>query len=162
MIDASDFWGSNHYGHPPLTEEMILIAESQLKVTLPASYITLLRIQNGGYTKGFAHPMKQRTTWADDHVPLHDLAGIVTDPDHRTAQNLLDTEYMTKEWGLPERQALLSGEGHWWISLDYRNCQVPSVVWLDVDNDQDIQIANTFDEFLRGLVLRTVFDPDDE
>lgn len=162
MIDPNDFWSSNHYEHPPLTDGMIGIVETRLSIQLPHSYVSLLRIQNGGYTHGFAHPMTERTTWANDHVPLNDLAGIVTDPNHRTAQNLLDTEYMTNEWGLPERQALLSGDGHWWISLDYRNSATPSVIWLNVDQEQQIQIAPTFDDFLGGLVPASHFRHDDE
>ncbi|HWL10888.1 MAG TPA: SMI1/KNR4 family protein [Planctomicrobium sp.] len=162
MIDPNNFWSSNYYEHPSITDEMIRIAESRLSIKLPASYVDLLRIQNGGYTHGFAFPMTQRTSWADDHVPLHDLAGIVIDPQHRTAENLLDTEYMTNEWGLPRRQALLSGDGHWWISLDYRNGPTPSVIRLDVECDQQVQIAQTFDDFLNGLVLQTEFGTDGE
>jgi len=111
-INIQRFWGSNHYNHPPLTDEMVETAERVLGVKLPRSLIALLRVQNGGYTAGFAHPMSCRTTWAEDHVPLEDLAGIVLDADHHTAQNLMHTGYMTEEWGLPEKQVLLSGDGH--------------------------------------------------
>ncbi|HEY1189872.1 MAG TPA: SMI1/KNR4 family protein [Gemmata sp.] len=117
-IALDQFWRSNHYEHPPLTDEMVAEAQRQLGVKLPAEYLALLRVQNGGYTYGFGFPMSRPTAWAEDHVPLHDLFGIVTDPDHRTAQNILDTAYMTQEWGLPPRQVLLTGDGHWWITLD--------------------------------------------
>lgn len=150
-IAADQFWGSNYYNHPPLTDEMVTVAERQLGVKLPTEYVALLRIQNGGYTHGFGFPMTRRTTWAEDHVPLHDLAGIVTDPEIRTAQNILKTGYMTEEWGLPPRQALLSGDGHWWLTLDYRNGDVPSVAWIDVECGEDIQVAPTFAAFLEGL-----------
>ena len=113
MIDKNDFWGSNYYNHPPLSEEVIELAESRLQVKLPGSYVDLLRVQNGGYTSGFVHPMSEPTRWSADHVPVFGLAGIVSDPDHKTTFNLLETEYMTNEWGLPERQVLLLGEGHW-------------------------------------------------
>lgn len=111
-MDINKFWGNNYYNHPSLTDEMIVKAEEILGVKLPTGLIALLKIQNGGYTLGFAHPMRQRTTWAEDHIPLTDLAGIVLDPEQRTAQNLLLTEYMTQEWGLPEKQVLLPREGH--------------------------------------------------
>jgi hypothetical protein len=151
-INHHDFWGTNFYNHPMLTDEMIAQAEATLGCQLPGELIELLRIQNGGYTKGFAHPMCQPTTWAVDHVPLPDLAGIVTDSNHRTAQNLLHSEYMTKEWGLPPKQVLLSGDGHYWITLDYRKGAVPSVAWIDVECNEDIQIAPSFAAFLTGLV----------
>jgi hypothetical protein len=137
---------------------MVVFAEESLGVQLPPEYLALLRIQNGGYTRGFIHPMTQPTTWAEDHVPLHDLAGIVIDPSITTAQNLLDTTYLTEEWGLPPRQALLSGDGHWWISLDYRRGSIPSVVWLDVEIGEDLQIAPTFAAFLKGLVPETAIE----
>ncbi len=157
-IQSDQFWGSNSYKHPPITDEMIEIAERQLEVKLPAEYIALLRIQNGGYTKGFGFPMRQRTSWSDDHVPLGDLAGIVTDPELRTTFNILETAYMTQEWGLPPRQVLLSGEGHWWITLDYRNGDVPSVAWLNVERDEDIQIAPSFAAFFDGLLPDSTFE----
>jgi len=157
-IDMREFWRSNHYSHPPITDDMIATAELQLGVRLPAEFLELLEIQNGGYTKGFAFPMSQPTSWAEDHIPLSHLAGIITDPKHKTAQNVLQTEYMTKEWGLPPKQVLLSGSGHFWITLDYRNGVVPSVAWIDVDCEEDIQVAPTFAAFLAGLVPDSNYD----
>jgi len=151
-IDPNQFWGSNYYNHPSLNDAVVEEAEKRLGVTLPPDLIALLRVQNGGYTKGFAHPMKQKTTWADDHVPLHDLAGIVTDPTHQTPLNILQTEYLTHEWGLPSKLVLLSGDGHWWITLDYRNSTVPSVAWIDVECGEDVQVARSFSDFLSGLL----------
>jgi hypothetical protein len=159
-IPTEAFWRSNYYDHPPLTDEMVLVAEEQLGVKLPADYLALLRVQNGGYTHGFAFPMTQPTTWAKDHVPLNDMTGIVTDPSIQTAQNILDTGYLTEEWGLPPRQALLSGDGHWWITLDYRRGDPPSVAWINVECGEDIPIAPTFAAFLDGLRPRSDFDPE--
>jgi hypothetical protein len=156
-----NFWASNYYEHPPLTDEMVTYAEGQLGVKLPPAYLALLRIQNGGYTQGFGYPMAQPTTWSDDHVPLNALAGIVVDPSHQTAQNLLDTAYMTDEWGLPPRQVLLSGDGHWWITLDYRNGDEPTVAWIDVECGEDVQVAPSFTEFLAGLRPESEFDVDE-
>ena len=150
-ISPERFWRSNYYNHPPLTDEMVAEAERRLGVTLPAEYLALLRVQNGGYTHGFGFLMAEPTSWAKDHVPLNDLAGIVTDPAVNTAQNILDTAYMTEEWGLPPSQALLSGEGHWWITLDYRKGAIPSVAWIDVERNQELQIAPSFAAFLDGL-----------
>ncbi len=36
----------------------------------------------------------------------------------------MDTHYMTKECGLPEKQVFLTGDGHWWIKLDYRDNEI--------------------------------------
>lgn len=157
-ISPANFWDENYYKHPPLTDEMIALAERELNVKLPAEYIALLRIQNGGYTLGFGHPMSNPTTWAEDHVPLNELAGI--DPDienEKMMQNVLWTAYMTAEWDLPPRQVLLAGDGHWWITLDYRNGDTPTVAWIDVDCNEDFQIAPSFASFLAGLRPKSEF-----
>ncbi len=159
-IDPYAFWSSNYYKHPALTDGMLAAAEAALGVRLPPPLVRLLRIQNGGYTRGFAHPMDQPTTWAADHIPLNDLAGIVTDPNHETAMNLLHTQYMTREWGLPPKQVLLSGDGHYWITLDYRKGAAPSVAWIDVECGEDLQIAPSFAAFLDGLLPSEEFDAD--
>jgi len=151
-INKNEFWGENYYNHPPLTDELLESAEKLLKVKLPERLVELLKIQNGGYTKGFAFPMNQKTTWADNHVPLSDLFGIVLDKNIRTAQNIMSTGYMTREWGLPEKQISLTGDGHWWITLDYRGGNRPSVKWIDVECEEEIQVADTFDQFIDGLV----------
>lgn len=161
-IPTEQFWGSNYYEHPPLTDEMLATAEEQLGVKLPAEYVHLLRTQNGGYTQGFAFPMAVPTAWATDHVSLDELFGVVTDPSISTAQNILETAYMTEEWGLPPRQVLLAGDGHWWITLDYRDGPKPAVRWLYVDQGEDIPIAPTFAAFLEGLVPGSQFEDDDD
>ncbi len=151
-INKNNFWDVNYYNHPPLMDDQITYTENLLKVKLPALLIELLKIQNGGYTNGFSFPMKQKTSWSENQVPLTQLFGIVTDNSINTAQNILDTEYMTKEWDLPVNQVLLCGDGHWWITLDYRKDSKPTVRWIDVDCNEDIHIADSFEDFINGLV----------
>jgi hypothetical protein len=161
-VDKNVFWRSNHYGHPPLTDEMLDLAEGALGVRLPTELIDLLRIQNGGYTEGFALPMSRATSWASDHIPLGELNGIVLDPDIDTALNLMDTAYVTAEWDLPPKQVILAGEGHYWITLDYRSGPTPSVSWIDVDSGEDFQVAECFAAFLSALVPASVYEPSKE
>jgi hypothetical protein len=156
-INKNEFWGNNYYNNPPLTDNMVSVAENILKVKLPTLFIELLKIQNGGYTKGFAYPMTVKTTWADNHVPLSELFGIVTDKAIESAHNILNTPYMIEEWGLPENQVLLNGDGHWWITLDYRKSDIPTVRWIDIECDQDIHIADNFDDFFNGLVSEDIY-----
>ncbi len=158
MIDLKNFWGANFYNNPPLTDEALAEAEASLDVRLPAEFVDLLRIQNGGYTQRFAHPMAQETSWAPDHVPLDALAGIVTGSIHDSMHNILLTEYLTQEWELPPRQVLLAGGGAYWITLDYRRGPIPTVAWIDVDCDQDMQVAESFAAFLSGLVPASAYD----
>jgi hypothetical protein len=156
-INKNDFWDSNYYNNPPLTDKMIEQAESELGVKLPDSFLDLLKIQNGGYTKGFAFPITEKTSWADNHVPLTELFGIVLEKKSNSGHNIMQTEYMVKEWGLPEKQVLLSGDGHWWITLDYRQNENPSVRWIDLECSEDIHIADSFEDFIIGLVSEDEF-----
>ena len=155
-MPPSNFWGTNYYEHPVLTDDAVVAAQAMLGVRLPLELLALLRVQNGGYTQGFAHPMTRPTTWAKDHVPLEDLAGILA-PEHPSPMNLVRTLEMTIEWGLPPNQVLLSGDGHYWITLDYRNGPEPSVAWIDVECSEDFQIAPSFSAFLEGLVPASSF-----
>lgn len=151
-INMTEFWDSNYYDNPPLTDKMIQQAENELGVILPVSFLDLLKIQNGGYTKGYAFPMIKKTTWADNHVPLTELFGIVLDKKSDSAHNIMLSGYMTQEWGLPNKQVLLTGDGHWWITLDYRQGDIPTVRWIDSECGEDIHVANSFDDFYNGLV----------
>jgi SMI1-KNR4 cell-wall len=183
-IDITNFWSADNDDKPVLTQAMVAFAEKSLNVKLPQMLINLLMIQNGGYTNGFAFPMMQQTSWSANHIPLFELFGIITeksiedwknswdeerlinfyveDKSIEIVQNILDTHYMTKEWGLPEKQVLLTGEGHWWITLDYRKSDVPSVRWIDVECDEDLHVANSFEEFINGLVPQDEYAYDEE
>lgn len=156
-IDFTEFWDSNYYYNPDLTDEIIIQAERQLGVKLPEIFIKLLKVQNGGYTKGFAFPMRTKTTWADNHIPLSELFGIVLDEKSDSGHNIMQSSYMTEEWGLPDKQVLLTGDGHWWITLDYRLSDNPTIRWIDCECDEYIHVANSFEEFYNGLVSEDEF-----
>ena len=152
-IQLDDFWDENYYNHPTLTPAMIESAENTLGVTLPKLLTKLLYIQNGGYTKLFKFPLTHKTSLGENYITLTELFGIVTDKSLETAQNILSSEYMTKEWGLPDSQVLLSGDGHWWITLDYRCSKDPAVTWIDTEINEEFKIACSFEEFINGLEL---------
>lgn len=153
---------------PPLTDEMVASAELTLGVKLPQAYVDLIRGCNGGYTNDAAFPTTRATGWAPDHVPVDVIFGI-PGPDNRgrfdTGAGILVTAYMTEEWGLPSGLVLLNGDGHWWIALDYRLYGAtgpPTVVWIDVERDEDVQLAPSFEDFIAGLVTADEFRVDEE
>jgi hypothetical protein len=93
-------------------------------------------------------------------VPFEDLMGIGPAGSVRT---ILDTPHLVREWDLPEPIVLLTGDGHWWIALDYRVCGPtgePSVAWLDVDMREDLTLAPDFRSFIEGLVPTAAFAED--
>jgi len=155
---SDDFWDENFYNHPKLTDGMIEVAETSLNVKLPNLLIDLLRVQNGGYVNGLVFPTKEKTSWADSHIALSELYGIVTNKSKETCQNILDSEYLANECGLPAKQVVLSGDGHWFITLDFREGENPTIRWIDLECNQDIHIADTFDEFINGLVSAEEFE----
>ena len=65
-----------------------------------------------------------------------------------------DSQYYIKEWGLPSNLVLLSGDGHWWIALDYRKLNSdgePTITYLEMDLNIDETIAHSFEDFINGL-----------
>jgi hypothetical protein len=151
-MNLTDFWNNENYINPPLTEGAVLTAENFFGVKLPDLLIELLKIQNGGYNKGFVFPMTVPTSYAEKFVPFPDMNGIVLNPNIHTIHNFLVDFSSTIEFGLPEGQIPLSGDGHYFVTLDYRKGKKPSISWIDTEMDQDIHIADSFEEFLNGLV----------
>ncbi|HEX7308448.1 SMI1/KNR4 family protein [Lentzea sp.] len=156
-----EFWDTGTYGvQPPLTSATVAAAEKVLGVRLPEALLELLRVQNGGTVVSgrSAFPTTSATSWAPDHVPFDSVLGIGPEGN---ALTLLDTPYLVEEWGLPSPVVLLTGDGHWWIALDYRECGPegePSVVWLDADDESELALAPDLRTFLDGLVPAERFE----
>ncbi|MFF2878397.1 SMI1/KNR4 family protein [Gottfriedia sp. NPDC057991] len=130
----------------PITDEMIKKAEKKFNIKLPNKYIEILKQQNGGMIKFDSFPTEIPTSWADDHINVDHILGIGEET------GILESEYLIKEWGLPLNIVLISGDGHSRIALDYRKTkEEPPVIYIDVDEDQIINIAPNFEAFLTGL-----------
>lgn len=162
---ATTFWdlGETDLTQPPLTGEMVTAAEADLGVRLPAALIRLLRQRNGGIVADAwdACPAAPNS-WAADHVPFDHLHGIAP-PGRELSMALQDTGYLVREWGLPSPVVLLSGDGHTWVALDYRDCGPdgdPPVVYLDADLGQELRVAPGFRTFVESLTPSARF-PDD-
>ncbi|MGW9030091.1 SMI1/KNR4 family protein [Streptomyces sp. NPDC055722] len=145
---------------PPLTDQAVREAERLLNVTLPDSLLDLLRKQNGGQVSDSrsAFPASRPTSWSADHVPFDSVMGI----GHRDGTvSMLDSPYLVEEWGLPTAVVLVSGDGHYWIGLDYRTCGrhgEPSVAWFDADDNSELALAPDFRSFINGLTSAREFE----
>ncbi|MGK5557341.1 SMI1/KNR4 family protein [Actinomadura kijaniata] len=150
----ASFWEAGEHGvQPPLTGEMVAEAERTLGVALPRLLLDLLWVRNGGNVADAwdAFPTERATSWSEDHVPFTHVMGIGRD---ERFLSLLDSPYLLKEWGLPEPVVLLSGDGHYWIGLDYRASGrggEPSVTWFDAELGEELALAEDFHAFLTGL-----------
>ncbi|MFJ9455382.1 SMI1/KNR4 family protein [Kitasatospora sp. NPDC101447] len=160
---TATFWGAGEHGvHEPLTDEAVREAERLLGVTLPPALLDLPRIRNGGIVadEHDAFPTGRPTSWSEDHVPFDVLLGIGRS--ERT-MSLLDTPYLVEEWALPSPLVLLSGDGHHWIGLDYRDCGPdggPSVTWFDTELGTELELAADFRTFVEQLTAADSFDLD--
>lgn len=142
------FWdeSSDHGVEAPLTDAALAEAEAKLGVRLPAAFVELLRVRNGGnVAREFRRFPVRGTSWAEDHVGFEDVRGI--------GPELLDNAYYTSEWEMPPELVLLTGDGHWWIALDYRRPGEPAVTWYDNELGQDVRLADDFRAFVEGLEL---------
>lgn len=168
-FDLTDFWeqseyASTNYVSEPLTDELIESVEQELGYKLPASYIELMKNQNGGIPKDTAFPTAERTSWAEDHAAIHGIMGIGREKDYSLCGET-GSRFMIDEWGYPEIGIYFGdcpSAGHDMICLDYRKNGTdgePQVVHVDQEDDYKITfLAENFTEFIKGLVNEDVFD----
>ncbi|WP_290055579.1 SMI1/KNR4 family protein [Amycolatopsis solani] len=132
----------------PLSAREFAHASRELGVRLPLELGELLGLRNGGTVADSfdAFPASAPTSWSGTHVPFDQLLGV------GGRLSILDSPYLSTEWDLPKRVVVLSGDGHTWIALDYRESSEPSVTWFDVELESELALAPTFRAFLEGLV----------
>ena len=173
-FDLSDFWEEPtgyarvNYDLTPPTSEMIQWVEKELGYKLPESYIALMGVQNGGFSKKTAFPTDTPTSWAEDHVAIEGFLSIGREK-QQSLCGALGSRFMIEEWGYPDIGVAICdcpSAGHDMIFLDYRECGPqgePKVVHIDQEAGYDITpLADSFEEFVRGLVDEDDYDYDDE
>ncbi len=168
-FDWSDFWEESSYAmdnyvSAPPTEELIASIEQELGYKLPASYIALMRTQNGGIPLKTAYPTEEPTSWAENHIAITGIMGIGRDKTYSLG-GALGSAFMITEWGYPDLGIVLCdcpSAGHDVIMLDYRLCGPegePSVVHVDQEDDYEITyLAPDFETFVRGLKNEEFFE----
>lgn len=162
-FDLSTFWeqseyASREYVSPPPTDEIISSIKGELGYKLPASYIELMKNQNGGIPYKTCFPTQERTSWANDHVALTGIFGIGREKQCSLCGGF-GSQFMIDEWGYPAIGIYFADcptAGHDMIGLDYRKCGKdgePEVVHVAQTGDYKITLlAKDFETFIRGLV----------
>jgi SMI1/KNR4 family protein SUKH-1 len=152
----SDFFDtSTHYTGPQLTDAMIASAESVLGFALPAAYLQLLRVKNGGCPRRQCYPTNGKH-WSDNHVRIVTVFGIGGSWGIDSEE--FGTRHMIEQAGLPEIGIVVGwtpAAGHDAIMLDYSHCGPrgePRVVHVDPEDDLSSVLAPDFKSFLSGLV----------
>jgi hypothetical protein len=143
----------------PVTDELVAAVESRLGVKLPDSYVSLLRVRNGGYVRehfieiGGDIPEGLRYYLGDGQFSVGSIFGIAADED--SYGTLAHNAYLLDEWDLPKGLVLIDGDGHTWFALDYRVRAVdPPVVFVASDGPQILTVAPSFADFLHRLQPR--------
>lgn len=168
-FDLSDFWENSEYARKeyiddPLTVKKVAMVEEQLGYKLPAAYITLSKLQNGGIPKRTNHRTSTPTSWSDNHIAV---SGIYSIGNSKPCSLLgsFGSAFWCSEWGYPAIGIYFAdcpSAGHDMLCLDYRRCGPkgePSVVHVDQELDYKItQVAESFESFIRGLELDGAFD----
>lgn len=143
----------DEYELEQLTQQAVECAEEELSVQLPKSFLTLLEEKNGGY---FFAPLYLPNVFPVNieegetgELQVDYLFGI----SERQCEGILITTSMQQEWNLPDSIVLLTGEGHWWIVLDYRNYKGdnPPVTYIDLELAEERQVAPDFESFLSSM-----------
>ncbi|MBP5269168.1 MAG: SMI1/KNR4 family protein [Ruminococcus sp.] len=168
-FDFSDFWRDSEYaldeyvGESP-TDEYIESIEKELGYKLPESYKYLIKQHNGGMPKNTAFRTNIPTSWSKDHISIEGIYGVDRKGDNSVCGET-GTEFWIDEWEYPAIGVAICdtpSAGHEMVFLDYRECGKdgePKVVYNEQDNDMRIvPLADTFEEFIRGLISEDEFD----
>lgn len=129
--------------------------EKSLQKQLPDSYKKIILKQNGGYLRYNAvtvrSPETERSSFDINHIYGLGKGGV------------MDSEYLIREWHLPSDLLIFSGDGNHFYALDYRFSPFsPAVIYLETDTEEIITIAETFEEFLAGLIIEESSSDSDE
>ena len=172
-FDLTNFWDDSMYAlkeyvSDPPSDELIASVEEELGYKLPAAYIWLMKQHNGGIPVNTCYPCDEPTCWADDHVAITGIFGIGREKSCSLCGEL-GSQFMIDEWEYPAIGVAICdcpSAGHDMIFLDYRACGPqgePAVVHVDQENDYKItHLADSFEEFIRGLEHESLYDPDED
>ena len=172
-FDLTNFWDDNWYAlkeyvSDPPSDELIASVEEELGYKLPAAYIWLMKQHNGGIPVNTCYPCDEPTCWAEDHVAITGIFGIGREKSCSLCGEL-GSQFMIDEWEYPAIGVAICdcpSAGHDMIFLDYQACGPqgePAVVHVDQENDYKItHLADSFEEFIRGLEHESLYDPDED
>lgn len=169
----TDFWEEADYAIEQYVgtfpdDALVASIEASLGYKLPASYIALMRTQNGGIPNCCSHPSPEPTSWSADHISIVGIMGMDRDKPYSLCGEM-GSAFMISEWGYPADGiyfATCPSGGHHMLLLDYTHCGntgEPEVVFVDQDMDYKKTIlAKDFETFIKGLVPDAVYEPPDE
>jgi hypothetical protein len=152
----TDFFdASTYYTGPPLTDALAAAAERLLGYTLPASYVRLLRVKNGGVPQRQCYPTAG-THWSDNHVRVVTLFGVGGQWGIDSAE--FGSQRLIEQGGFPQLGIIIGWTptaGHDAIMLDYSVCGPqgePRISHVDAESGDCMVLAASFADFVAALV----------
>lgn len=162
-IDLSQFWDDDELALEEYVDDipndtLIASIETELGYKLPASYIALMKLHNGGvpYATCFPLPADDNTE-EQDYIEITGFLSI-----GRKKMNSLcgaaGNKLFKDAWHYPDYGVYICdcpSAGFDLILLDYRNCGPegePSVAYVNIEDDEIITLASDFAAFVQGLV----------
>lgn len=153
-------------GDEVVDEQTISIAEARLGVTLPPSYLELVRVRNGGYLQLPIYRF-QNAEGNPYTVALVQILGI-GDPDgidsigYMHPNGLTRSESARRGRGYPEACVVFSPQGDAGFAFDYTDVSPngePSILYADLTRGSERavfyrRIALNFGTLIRGLTER--------
>ena len=161
-FDFSHFWDDDQYALKEYVDKApsdadIAKIEAELGYKLPAAYIQLMKMHNGGIPVKTCFPTTEPTSWAEDHIAVTGLYNIGFEKDYSLGGNA-GSRFWIEEWGYPDIGVYFAdcpSAGHDMILLDYRKCGPqgePQVAHVDQESDYKITfLAKDFESFIKGL-----------
>lgn len=161
-FDSSNFWDDSEYAFEeyisePPTDDLITSVEEELVFKLPAYYVAMMKLHNGGIPQKTRFPIGESTSEAGDHITISGIMGIGRDK----AKSLCGTagsRVVIEDGGYPEIGVVICDcpSSNSVVMLDYRsfgNDGIPEVVHIDRDSKYKItSLAPNFETFISGLV----------
>lgn len=162
-FDLGDFWDEGEYSNSLLsaypTDDIVQKVQNELGYKLPAAYVELMRIRNGGGINRRYFPLDFNRYGRDepDEIEVRTFYSIGWQNDWSLC-NESGSRYMIEEWGYPNVGICLMdtpSSGHEIIMLDYSKCGPegePSVIYIDQEDDYyTLKLAPNFFEFIGKL-----------
>lgn len=162
-LDLSQFWDDDElaleeYVDEAPTDALIASIESELGYKLPQSYITLMKLHNGGIPYATCFPLPAEPEEADaDYIEITGFLSI-----GRKKMNSLcgaaGNKLFKDAWHYPDYGVYICdcpSAGFDLILLDYRACGAdgePSVAYVNMEDNEVITLAPDFAAFVQGLV----------
>lgn len=151
---GEEFWTAHKlWDSPPITDQLIKKAEARLGITLPASYIELLKEQNGGAINFPYFDL------GDEELVIDHLYGIDLD-DAKLGIGMLASAAIIKKRKIPvppSKVIIIWSDYYRFIGLDYRHTKEnPPVIYLWEHDEEENEwggrrLARSFKEFLANL-----------